>query len=183
MVFKWSSIQQTQVSATRDRKRSVWEAKSWKAKGVGRERNGGQDDGWSLSTLSYAARAKWGRPDADDDADANEQNMRRHPTIPLPSVRSLVFSACSHVRLSFSLASPPSARQVSIVVRVYLKTKKKKARTDGRGKEKAVFRNENRTIYPSDYSRHPPRLYSILDLSTYITVSWLSSQLSSLDGR
>lgn len=88
-------------------------SKRRKSRGAERERNGGQDDGWSLSTLSCAARAKWGRPDADDDADANEQNMRRHPaTLPPQSFHPLAFSPRCRARLSLSrlphrrLASP-----------------------------------------------------------------------------
>ncbi|KAL0133079.1 hypothetical protein PUN28_000682 [Cardiocondyla obscurior] len=77
--------------------------------------------------------------------------MRRHPATPLPS------SALS-LSPPGSLSRPPlrlRPRQVSIVVRVRLKTKKKKARWNPGVRGRVSSRNENKTIYPSDYSRHP----------------------------
>lgn len=79
-------------------------------------------DGPSPPLAVRRAREKWGRPDADDDADANEQNMRRHPSAPLPSCRPLdAFSPRSLLSeaLFLSLTSLLRLlRQVSIVVRV-----------------------------------------------------------------
>lgn len=60
----------------------------------------------------------WLRPDADDDADANERNMRRHLLLPPSSLAP---------RSLFPL------RQVSIVA---LSGKNKKAKGRGRGERK-----------------------------------------------
>lgn len=101
----------------------------------------------------YANR---GRPDADDDADANEQNMRRHP-LPLsfPGYQS-----------PFRRPTPSSIPSISVLLspltldpryRLSLRVLQKNKKTpnvvvvDGR-----ETRNENKTIYPADYFRPTP---------------------------
>lgn len=90
------------------------------------------------------------RPDADDDADANEQNMRRHPLLPPPPTLPpplVPLHPLARYRLS---------RRGNVLL-----GKNKKAEEGGEGSGKGregrnERRNENRTIYPADYSRPPP---------------------------
>lgn len=85
----------------------------------------------------WSGYANRGRPDADDDADANEQNMRRHP---LSSLRAFGPSFFSTLEL-----------QVSIVA----------ARSPEEQKHEETP-NENRTIYPADYFHPTSRTRSSL---------------------
>lgn len=88
-------------------------------------------DGRSLS--SNGCRPGWlRRPDAHDDADANERNMRRHPPLPLS-------------RPSFPPPSP------GIDCRRAPRSPERIRRRKGGGRGT----NENRTIYPADYSLPP----------------------------
>lgn len=87
-------------------------------------------DGRFLS--SNGCRPGWLRPDAHDDADANERNMRRHPPLPLS-------------RPSFPPPSP------GIDCRRALRSPERIRRRKGGGRGT----NENRTIYPADYSLPP----------------------------
>lgn len=87
-------------------------------------------DGRSLS--SNGCRPGWLRPDAHDDADANERNMRRHPPLPLS-------------RPSFPPPSP------GIDCRRAPRSPERIRRRKGGGRGT----NENRTIYPADYSLPP----------------------------
>lgn len=88
-------------------------------------------DGRSLS--GNGCRPGWlRRPDAHDDADANERNMRRHPPLPLS-------------RPSFPPPSP------GIDCRRAPRSPERIRRRKGGGRGT----NENRTIYPADYSLPP----------------------------
>ena len=77
-------------------------------------------------------RERRGRPDADDDADANEQNMRRHPLLHPPrpcSLSSVARPRCHSRSLFLEREDPPPLNppppEVSIVAsRVLQKNEK-----------------------------------------------------------
>lgn len=85
-------------------------------------------DGRSLS--SNGCRPGWlRRPDAHDDADANERNMRRHPPLPLS-------------RPSF----PPPSPGIDC---------RRAPRSPERIRRRKGNERKHRTIYPADYSLPP----------------------------
>lgn len=84
-------------------------------------------DGRSLS--SNGCRPGWLRPDAHDDADANERNMRRHPPLPLS-------------RPSF----PPPSPGIDC---------RRAPRSPERIRRRKGNERKHRTIYPADYSLPP----------------------------
>lgn len=84
-------------------------------------------DGRFLS--SNGCRPGWLRPDAHDDADANERNMRRHPPLPLS-------------RPSF----PPPSPGIDC---------RRAPRSPERIRRRKGNERKHRTIYPADYSLPP----------------------------
>lgn len=95
-------------------------------------------DGWMVGPSPTRC---WLRPDADDDddADANERNMRRHPPLPPPL-------------LAPRPPSPPPLARYRLSSRPSRSPERIRRLRGEQGARKGT--NENRTIYPADYS--PP---------------------------
>lgn len=104
-------------------------------------------DGWMVGPSPTRC---WLRPDADDDddADANERNMRRHPSLPPPL-------------LAPRPPSPPPLARYRLSSRPSRSPERIRRLRGEQGARKGT--NENRTIYPADYSpplpSSPPRRY------------------------
>lgn len=103
-------------------------------------------DGWMVGPSPTRC---WLRPDADDDddADANERNMRRHPPLPPPL-------------LAPRPPSPPPLARYRLSSRPSRSPERIRRLRGEQGARKGT--NENRTIYPADYSP-PPRGDTVQD--------------------